>query len=427
MTDLTFIDLFAGVGMARMGMEQAGFKCVYTCEFDKHKRKEYEIIHGNIPEGCDIRDVRAADIPRADVWFFGAPCQDFSLAGLRKGLGGDRSSLIGEVFRLIEEKAEDKPEWLVYENVKGMLSSNNGWDFLSILLAMDGLGYDIEWQTLNTKDFGIPQNRERVYTIGHLRKCGSKQILPITSTDGKDSNTKINIIGSTDPNKKIQQRKYIYGDDGLMGCLTATDYKEPKIVQVGRLSNSNRDNSSCYRVYETDGLSPCLNTMQGGGREPHVLVKSATMGGYEKATIGDSINLAFPNSTTRRGRVGKEVAQTLDRSCNQGVIVKACITPDRIEKRQNGRRFKEDGEPMFTLTKQDIHGVFIQDGEEYVIRKLTPKECMRLQGVPDEYTDKLIQAGISDSQIYKAAGDGLSVPIAKEIGERIRKIYEENN
>ena len=401
MTVLTFIDLFAGVGMARMGMEQAGFKCVYTCEFDKHKRKEYEIIHGNIPEGCDIRDVRATDIPRSDVWFFGAPCQDFSLAGLRKGLGGERSSLVGEVFRLIEEKAEDKPEWLVYENVKGMLSSNGGWDFLSILLTMDELGYDFEWQTLNTKDFGIPQNRERVYTIGHLRKHGSKQILPITSTNGKDSNTRIDIVGPTNPEKKIQQRKYIYGDDGLMGCLTATDYKEPRIVQIGRLSNSNRDNSSRYRVYDTEGLSPCLNTAQGGGLQPHILVKSA-------------------NSTTRRNRVEKEMTQALDHPCNQGVIVKACITPNRVEKRQNGRRFKEDGEPMFTLTKQDIHGVFIQDGEEYVIRKLTPKECMRLQGVPDEYTDKLIQAGISDSQIYKAAGDGLSVPIAKEIGERIK-------
>ena len=422
--ELTFVDLFAGVGMARMGMEQAGFKCVYTCEFDKHKRKEYEIIHGNEPDGCDIRDVRATDIPRADVWFFGAPCQDFSLAGLRKGLDGERSSLVGEVFRLIEEKAEDKPTWLAYENVKGMLSSNYGYDFLSILLAMDGLGYDIEWQTLNTKDFGIPQNRERVYTIGHLRKCGSKQILPITSTDGKDSNTKINIIGSTNPNKKIQQRKYIYGDDGLMGCLTATDYKEPKIVQIGRVKNEKRNNPNTYRVYDDTGLLPCLNTIQGSGREPHILVKSATMGGYEIATVGDAINLAFPDSTTRRGRVGKEVAQTLDRSCNQGVIVKACITPDRVDKRQNGRRFKEDGEPMFTLTKQDIHGVFIQDGEEYVIRKLTPRECMRLQGVPDEYTDRLIQVGISDSQIYKAAGDGLSVPIAKEIGERIRKSYK---
>ena len=345
--ELTFVDLFAGVGMARIGMEQAGFKCVYTCEFDKHKRKEYEIIHGNIPEGCDIRDVRAADIPRADVWFFGAPCQDFSIAGLRKGLGGDRSSLISEVFRLIKEKGKDKPTWLVYENVKGMLSANNGYDFLSILLAMDGLGYDVEWQTLNTKNFRLPQNRERVYTIGHLRERGSKKILPITSSNGKDCNTKINIVGSTDPNRKIQQRKCIYGDDGLMGCIAATDYKEPRIVQIGRAKDSKRYNPSVYRVYDADGLSPCLNSMQGGGREPHVLVKS--------------------------------------------------------------NECKKDG-------------VFIQDGKEYTIRKLTPKECMRLQGVPDEYTDKLIQSGISDSQIYKAAGDGLSVPIAKEIGERIKKL-----
>ena len=342
--ELTFVDLFAGVGMARMGMEQAGFKCVYTCEFDKHKRKEYEIIHGNIPEGCDIRDVRATDIPRTDVWFFGAPCQDFSLAGLRKGLGGDRSSLISEVFRLIEEKAENKPEWLVYENVKGMLSSNGGWDFMSILLGMEELGYDVEWQTLNTKHFGLPQNRERVFTIGHLRKHGSKQILPIQNSNGKDSHIQINIVGSTDYGDVKSQRKRIYGDDGLISCLTATDYKEPKIVQIGSIESDKRKNPSAYRVYDDHGLSPCLNTMQGGGREPHVLV-------------------------------------------------------DNDEKHS----------------------------KEYVIRKLTPKECMRLQGVPDEYTDKLIQAGISDSQIYKAAGDGLSVPIAKEIGERIRKTYEENN
>lgn len=384
MKDLTFIDLFAGVGMARMGMEQAGFKCVYTCEFDKHKRKEYEIIHGNIPEGCDIRDVRATDIPRADVWFFGAPCQDFSLAGLRKGLGGDRSSLIGEVFRLIEEKAEDKPEWLVYENVKGMLNTNDGWDFLSILLAMDGLGYDVEWQTLNTKDFGIPQNRERVYTIGHLRKCGSKQILPITKDSGQ-----IDKLGEQINSNTITAR---YGNALSNGTyiIEGNECEQTGINQVASLNSDKRFNPNQYRVYGTDGLSPCLNTAQGGGLQPHVLVKSATKcGGYEVATVGDGINFAYPNSKLRRGRVGKGCAQTLDRSCNQGV--------------------------------------FIQDGEEYVIRKLTPKECMRLQGVPDEYTDRLIQAGISDSQIYKAAGDGLSVPIAREIGERIRKTYEENN
>ena len=374
--ELTFIDLFAGVGMARMGMEQAGFKCVYTCEFDKHKRKEYEIIHGNIPEGCDIRDVRAADIPRADVWFFGAPCQDFSLAGLRKGLGGDRSSLIGEVFRLIEEKAEDKPEWLVYENVKGMLSSNYGYDFLSILLAMDGLGYDVEWQTLNTKDFGIPQNRERVYTIGHLRTSGSKQILPIT-TDNKQIDKLEGKINSN----TITAR---YGNTLSNGTyiIEGNECEQTGINQVASLGSDKRLNPNRYRVYDTEGLSPCLNTVQVGGLQPHVLVKSATKCGYEVATVGDGINFAYPNSKLRRGRVGKGCAQTLDRTCNQ------CV--------------------------------FIQDGEEYVIRKLTPKECMRLQGVPDEYTDKLIQAGISDSQIYKAAGDGLSVPIAKEICKDFR-------
>lgn len=380
--DLTFIDLFAGVGMARMGMEQAGFKCVYTCEFDKHKRKEYEIIHGNIPEGCDIRDVRAADIPRADVWFFGAPCQDFSLAGLRKGLGG-RSSLISEVFRLIEEKAEDKPEWLVYENVKGMLNTNDGWDFLSILLAMDGLGYDVEWQTLNSKDFGVPQNRERVYTIGHLGKYGRKQILPITN-----DSRQVNQLGEQINSNTITARYENALSNGTY-IIEGNECEQTGINQVASLNSDKRFNPNQYRVYGTDGLSPCLNTAQGGGLQPHVLVKSATKSGYEVARIGDGINFAYPNSKLRRGRVGKGCAQTLDRSCNQGV--------------------------------------FIQDGEEYVIRKLTPKECMRLQGVPDEYTDKLIQAGISDSQIYKAAGDGLSVPIAKEIGERIRKTYEENN
>lgn len=398
---LTFVDLFAGVGMARMGMEQAGFECVYTCEFDKHKRKEYEIIHGNEPEGCDIRDVRAADIPRADVWFFGAPCQDFSIAGLRKGLDGDRSSLIGEVFRLIEEKAEDKPTWLVYENVKGMLSSNYGYDFLSILLAMDGLGYDVEWQTLNTKNFGLPQNRERVYTIGHLRERGSKQILPITKGDRQADQLRKQIVSNT-----ITAR---YGEATTVGTYIVASHenKPHEIRQISKLKSDNPENPSTHRVYDKDGISPCLNTAQGGGREPHIIQRKH---GFNKGNTYD-------------------IAPTLTKSAyhENNLVIKACITPDRVEKRQNGRRFKEDGEPMFTLTKQDIHGVFIQDGEEYVIRKLTPKECMRLQGVPDEYTDRLIQAGISDSQIYKAAGDGLSVPIAKEIGERIRKTYEENH
>ena len=144
---LKFVDLFCGIGTIRMGMEQAGHECVYSVEWDKHKRKIYSIIFGGEPEGADICAVNARDIPTADVWTFGAPCQDFSIAGKRAGLKGDRSSLVREVFRLNRETEEEhRPKYLLYENVKGMLSSNKGFDYLEILSEMESLGYNIEWQ-----------------------------------------------------------------------------------------------------------------------------------------------------------------------------------------------------------------------------------------------------------------------------------------
>jgi len=182
---MKFIDMFCGMGTIRMGFEQAGHKCVYSIEWDKHKRRIYEVIFGNEPEGRDITSVRADDLPRADCWTFGAPCQDFSIAGLRDGLDGDRSSLVREVFRLVRETPEEhRPEWLLYENVKGMLSSNKGLDYLEILFEMASLGYDIEYQLLNSKDFGVPHNRERVFTVGHLGKGSLRKIFPIVTGVG---------------------------------------------------------------------------------------------------------------------------------------------------------------------------------------------------------------------------------------------------
>lgn len=123
------------------------------------------------------------------------PVKSFSVAGKRAGLDGDRSSLIREIFRLVRDKGEqDKPEWLIYENVKGMLSSNRGYDFLAILLEMESLGYDIEWFTFNSKYHGVPQNRERVYVVGHLRERGRCKVFPVKGTNGKDS-VSIDIIG----------------------------------------------------------------------------------------------------------------------------------------------------------------------------------------------------------------------------------------
>ena len=322
---MKFIDLFCGMGTIRMGFEQAGHECVYAVEWDKHKRRIYSVIFGHEPQGRDITDTRADDFPAADCWCFGAPCQDFSIAGLREGMEGDRSSLVREVFRLIRETPEEhRPEWLLYENVKGMLSSNKGFDYLEILFEMESLGYDIEWQVLNSKDFGIPQDRERVFTIGHLRTFGSRKIFPIRRSS---CTTEIKVVGSTAPDfRTIGQRDRVYGPDGIMACLSSTDYKQPKqIIVKGQVSS---DGSQAGKVYGVEGVFPTI---------------CAGTHGYAMGNI----------------------------VCN-----------DRV-------------------------------------RKLTPRECMRLQGVPDYITDKLIEAGISDTQMYRAAGDACTVNVTFEIGKRL--------
>ena len=369
---MQFIDFFAGVGGFRSGLELAGHKCVGFCEWDKYatasytsmhlitesqreylstltlKKRQKEILKNEYRNGewysNDIRNVDAGSLPAADCWCFGAPCQDFSIAGKRAGLDGDRSSLIREIFRLLEEQEEqDRPEWLIYENVKGMLSSNKGLDYLSILSEMDRLGYDIEWQNINSKWF-VPQNRERIYTVGHLRRFGRAKILPITGADGENS-----------------------------------------IQQLGH-KEAERENPNAYRVYSPNGLSPCLGTMQGGGREPSIafpcfvdmaigkgvnLTENARtlcaryqkgMTNHEGTTSGVAIKIIGEVNSSQDGQVHDISGIAKCHSAGHNNSPKVAIpvlTPDRAEKRQNGRRFKENGDPMFTLTAQDRHGVAI--------------------------------------------------------------------
>lgn len=291
---LTFIDWFAGVGGFRKGMELAGHKCVGFCEFDKYavmsytsmhlltdeqreylmtlpmKERQKEILKEEYRNGewyaNDVRAVRASDIPRADCWCFGFPCQDISIAGKQLGFKGNRSSLFFTITKLIKElEEEDRPEWLFIENVKNLISVNRGFDFARVLTELSiECGYEyIEYRILNTKDFGIPQNRERVFIIAkRTGRTSKREILPVESTNGENTLHKL--------------------VDGMQG----------------------------YRVYDSDGVSTSLVGQAGG--------------------VGAKTGL---------------------------YAVKPCLTPARVEKRQNGRRFKEDGEPMFTLTAQDIHGV----------------------------------------------------------------------
>lgn len=249
---MRFLDLFSGIGGFRRGMEQAGHECVGFCEIDKYAVASYTSMHliteeqRKVLEGLplkqrqkeilkeeyrngewyadDICKLHAGDIPKAEIWCFGSPCQSFPQAGSRTGLDGV-SGLIGEVFRLVGELSEeDRPLYLISENVKGMLTASKGFDFLRILLEMDKHGYDVEYQILNSKHFGVPQNRERVFTIGHLRGHSTPKVFPVEGTDGEDS---------------------------------------VEIRQIGRL-RSERNNPNQYRVYEPRGIAPTLTDMQGG-------------------------------------------------------------------------------------------------------------------------------------------------------------------
>ena len=397
----------SNVGGFRRGMELAGHKCMGFCEGDKFatasytsmhliteeqraylatlglKKRQKEILKDEYRNGewysPDIRQVGAGNVPRADCWCFGAPCQDFSIAGKRAGLDGDRSSLVREVFRVLGElKEKDRPEWLIYENVKGMLSSNRGGDFLSIILAMEELGYDVEWQVFNSKYHGVPQNRERVYTLGHLRTRGRQKVFPLCGADGEDS-AEINIIAHYDGYRRNTQ------------------------------------------TFDYNGITEALSTCEGGGREHHTAIP---MFGIDYNAGGKERQIANTVTTRNVMAGGTNINQDGTAVCIP------VLTPDRTEKRQNGRRFKDNGEEAFTLTAQDRHGVAISEVngvpviwyEKYncyiAIRKLTPKECFRLQGWTDDYFEKA-QFVNSDSQLYKQAGNGVTVNVVEDIARAI--------
>ena len=410
---MDFIDWFAGIGGFRAGMELAGHKCIGYCEYDSFAARSYIVMHlltdderlqlknmeirkaqkyidreiiPRIEERewyrNDVRTVNASDIPRADCWCFGFPCQDISVAGKQVGFNGHRSSLFFTVTKLIRELEEkDRPSYLLIENVKNLLSVNRGLDFAKLLVELDEIGYDAEWQVINSADY-VPQNRERVFVVGHFRGRSTSKVFPIAGADRKNT---LEQIGNFMPTKK-------------------------------------RENPNQGRNYNSAGISPCLNKMDGGGREPHIVMPM-----FCDLNYGAGLHIT---SAARciQARYNKGVA---NRSGEVSGIAIPVSSPERAVKFQNGRRFKENGEPMFTLTSQDRHGVVIavEDGAIYAIwnekfqcfiaiRRLTPKECFRLQGWEDKYFHRAAMVS-SDRQLYKQAGNGVTVPVIYAIGVRL--------
>lgn len=395
---MKFLDLFAGIGGFRLGMESAGHECIGFCEIDKFARTSYKAIHDTTGE-VEMHDITTISdefirgIGSVDVICGGFPCQAFSIAGKRKGFEDTRGTLFFEIARFASIL---RPRYLFLENVKGLLNHEGGATFETILRALDELGYDVEWQVLNSKDY-VPQNRERVFIIGHLRGERTRKVFPFERKNGTTAKNNIKPINNS---KKTRE-----------------------------LLNFDSTN----RFYDVNGISPCLNTMQGGDREPKIAVVGNVnpSGSGMNGQVYSSNGLA-PTLTTNKGEGAK--------------IAIPVLTPDRVEKRQNGRRFKDDGEEMFTLTAQDKHGVAIiqksrgyNDGGIYKvaptvtsnnwhennflkdsirIRKLTPRECWRLQGFPDWAFDKAKEVN-SDSQLYKQAGNSVTVPVIADIASRL--------
>ncbi|MET3558673.1 DNA (cytosine-5)-methyltransferase 1 [Streptococcus rupicaprae] len=393
---MKFLDLFAGIGGFRLGMEAAGHTCVGFCEIDPFARKSYKAIHDTEGE-IELHDITTVPddavrgIGRVDVICGGFPCQAFSIAGKRAGFEDTRGTLFFEIARFASIL---RPKYLFLENVTGLLNHNSGDTFETIIRMLDELGYDAEWQVFNSKNFGVPQNRERVFIIGHLRGAGGREIFPF----GQDGREVDKFEGQESVASTLTARYPANQDIGSYVVEGREPQKELKIIQRGRGFNKGGEHDIAPTVTK--------NSYQ----ENNLLrIKEATTKGYAEAGLGDSVNLSHPNSTTRRGRVGKQVANTLLTGEEQGVVVY-----DLYNKSQKDIVGTLTASGHQGNTKADTFGI----QQEFRIRKPTPRECWRLQGFPDWAFDRA-QAVNSNSQLYKQAGNSVTVNVIEAIAKRL--------
>jgi DNA (cytosine-5)-methyltransferase 1 len=378
MRHITQLDLFSGIGGFHLGFERAGYKVTsFFSEVDKHAIAVYKHQFKDSTYVGSVTDVRGADLPSIDLITFGSPCQDFSLAGKRAGMEGQRSSLILEAIRLIHEC---RPRVFVWENVKGTFSSNNGADFWAIIQAFANIGgYRLEWQLLNTS-WVLPQNRERIYLVGYSTapERDWRGVFPVAASGGATDE-----LPRHNPRANTITTRYTADSNGSF----IGEHQQPaqEVKQVGNKLDSNGGTQPYQqdRVYDADGIVPALNQ----GKSDLILrIKTANQKGYQEAEAGDAVRLYQPESNTQRGRVGKGIAHTLETTGQQGVV------------------------------------------DSYRIRRLTPIECERLQGFPDDHTafgnyDGEVKP-MSNTQRYKQCGNAVTVDIVSLVAEQLKPIFD---
>lgn len=561
---LKVLELFSGIGACSKALTNLGIEheIVDSVEIDKYAVQSFNAVHGTNFEPQDItkwdKDIEA------DLIMHGSPCQDFSVAGLNKGGdkgSGTRSSLMYETLRIVEKI---KPKYVIWENVKNLLSKKHRHNFDSYLEAMEKLGYHSQYQVLNAKDFGVPQNRERVFTVSIRNdlnvdfKFPEPQELTIRLKDVLEPQVDEKYYLSDEQTKRLKMTTYNTGSekvrvqntDGQARTLCARDYKDPKCVRVaGNLNHYNYDKMN--RVYDSDGSAPTVDTMEGGGRQPKVAepiivasrgrnpenpsdrsagqkleqrlepntqgitntitsvqkdnyvaeptalnrkvcneaikhglvepndaieytyakarlkeigggfikkqnmkdnnvmstlktnpqqigicveapsggvaIRTANKQGYDMATDGDAVDLSYPQSKTKRGRVGHGVSKTLMGADCMGVVEYRTKNKRIIEtaEKSNFKNGETEYLDIYNKTpRKDVTSTINAGtdshqnniiGTNYRIRKLTPKECWRLMSFDDSDFDKAKASGVSDSQLYKQAGNSIVVKVLEGI------------
>lgn len=389
---LTFVDLFAGIGGIRLGMEQAGHKCLGFCECDKYaiasytsmhciteeqrlylqslplRQRQKEILKEKYRNGewfvDNIVTIKGKDIPDCDVWVGGFPCQEISIAGNQKGFDGNKSNLFFEIIRLLKEKQENKPKWIILENVRNILSIKRGGVFARVLIELDSCGYDVTWKMLNSTEY-VPQNRERVYFVAGLR-------------------------GSEADITEIFSNQRTNGQNNF------------QVTQIGQWNSTVRNNPNQYRVYSPLGISPTLTKMDGGGREPMIGIK----------VIGNTRKKKDYGEDKERVLSADGISPTLNSSDYKEPLKVAIPVPTSIlDQKTKYEIYLDDNMYMEDNIRPNIYvqitdncigyAVWYEKENCYVVvRKITPKESFRLQGFPDEMFYKA-QFVNSDSQLYK--------------------------
>ena len=361
---IPFIDLCSGIGGFHSGLVNTGhYRCVGHAEIDKNAEKAYNAIYGE--EGGlnygDLRTINPRKLPHFDLLCGGFPCQSFSVAGRRLGFRDTRGTVFFEIARILAEK---RPPFLLLENVLGLLSHDSGRTLNTIFSALVEMGYNLEWMVLNSKYFGVPQQRRRLYIVGYLDPRCAGKVFPLSGGNAKNL------------------KQLIPGPQG-------------------------------QRVYETDGIA-CTQCAGSGGW-------GGKTGLYFIDMNADPVITDVARCITAR----QDSGVSNHRGEHSAVLIedapRAILTPDRETVRQQGRRMKEPNEAMFTITAQDKHGIYHKGR----IRKLMPIECCRLQGFTDEQFYKAQATGLKDGHLYKMAGNAVSVPVISAIGQRLYEINHE--